>query len=331
MVGRAFLCFIAVSLSQASTILDELLGAFKSEGGLLFRATQAFSNFTQFPQSACALRWDLPPALYVVKAETEVTGFVLQPKMQVECAYPVNGNSDFRKDAQGQKDLCGHTDNPAAGSEATNMSGACSFATPKDYAQAYFNIPQRHLPGFDGFWNLNWATCHFGTATEALEAQKAVWQLATKLPPATTAQQWLRNASKVGFALTAFNEIVVAPVHSAEVRAVFWAHSGPFRDPGPSDWKACMLAQFLKSNSTWPIIEVADVILERPTANCEIKFDASHLGYYATNASCLTGYVQAMKSLEQQGPAQAARIFRELEASSFLKATEKVCRSELVV
>ena len=25
---------------------------------------------------------------------------------------------------------------------------------------------------------------------------------------------------------------------------------------------------------------MADVILERPTANCEIKFDASHLGYW---------------------------------------------------
>ena len=205
-------------------------------------AKENFSNFSsQWPQSASALRWDLPPALYVVKWDTEVTGLVLQPKIEVECAYPVNGNSEFRRDVQDRKDLCGRTTNPAAGREATNMSGACNLTSPKDYAQAYFNIPQRHLLGFPGFWNLNWATCHFGTVPEALEAQKALWQLATELPPATTAPQWLRNASKVGFALTAFNEIVVAPVHSTDVRAVFWAHAGPFRDPGASDWKACKL------------------------------------------------------------------------------------------
>ncbi|CAE7194136.1 unnamed protein product [Symbiodinium sp. CCMP2592] len=318
-------------LSQGTAVLDDLLGAFKSERGLLVRATDDFATWGPWPESASALRWDLPPALYAVRKETEVTGLVLQPKMEVECAYPVNSNSNFRQDAQGKRNSCGRTTSAAgAGRKAISMSGACSFASPQDYAQAYFNTPQHKIDLLDSsWWDLNSATCHFSTVSEALAAQKALWQLTAKLPRATTAQAWLRNASRVGFALTAFNEIIVAPVQPGDVLAVFWAHVGPFRDPGPSDAKACLLSEFLKTNSTWRIIEVADVILERPTSNCEVKFESgdSFMGDFATNSSCLLGFTEAMRSLEQKGPGEAAPIFRQLEASDFLKATQEVCHN----
>ncbi|CAJ1340313.1 unnamed protein product, partial [Effrenium voratum] len=143
---RAFLLSaLQVGVKRESDVLAEVVDAFKSDQGLLLHvgAPGEEDLKQESPVSFSALRWDLPPALFTVHEQSDASGFVLHPsEVKVNCAYPVDGDTSFRSNPEGQKDPCGRS-LPSIGSKSVvDMSGNCTYASEEEYAQAYFNKPR---------------------------------------------------------------------------------------------------------------------------------------------------------------------------------------------
>ncbi|CAE7322772.1 unnamed protein product [Symbiodinium natans] len=309
---------------SADALLQEISTALGSDDGLLVRVGAPYDGPpSNSGVSASALRRDLPLALYVFKKRADVMGQILQPgKVGVRCAYPFDGNSNTRQDDEGHRDKCGKTKPMVASEAGIKMSGSCSFSSAEEFAQAYFNKPQNTDFSTSGWWELDSASCHFQNVPDAIAAQKALLKLSRSLPPDTTSAEWLRNASRVGFALTAFNEVITAPFGNSEVAALFWAHAGPFRDPVANDTSACSLADFLSKardlgKDTYPIVEIAGAALERPFPGCDTKTEdppSSVPGIYATNPTCLQSFLGEWEETLQGGGYSPAKHFRTLGA-----------------
>lgn len=139
-------------------------------------------------------------------------------------------------------------------------------------------------------------------------------------PPNTTDEDWLNNATKAGYGLTAFNEVMVAPYEAPAVGGMFWAHTGPFRSPRAEEYGACQIASYLKSLSPsatpLPIFELANVNLERPFLGCNV-----HRGIKPLPASdCLSrgfGDWQANMTDEKGYGRNSSNVFRAVSAAVF--------------
>jgi hypothetical protein len=108
-----------------------------------------------------------------------------------------------------------------------------------------------------------------------LDAQRLLLLRSMNTPQGTTENDWLNNATKIGFGITAFNEVMHAPYEASSVGGIFWAHSGPFRAPHAKEYGACQIAEYLRSlppgARPLPLFELAEVTLERPFSGCEAK------------------------------------------------------------
>lgn len=254
--------------------IDKLHAAYKSKDGVHLRVANFSALHSKYPVSTTIWRSDLPLALYGLPRSNnpDTVGVILTPAQSgILCAYPVNANTIKRTKVANftggsVRDSCGES--PTMWTNGQNISGKCRFATPEEYVTAYFNKPQITLTGTP-MWTLESATCHFTEVDIMLAAQKELLNRSVTPPPDTTAEEWLHNATTIGFGLTAYNEVVITPEEASSAAGIFWAHPGPFREPHKSDGGACQIAEFLaSSNSTLPIFEAAGVNLERPFAGC---------------------------------------------------------------
>lgn len=273
--------------------LADVAAAFSNKDGLMVRAAECAlcpeDLMVTKPGSASVWRDDLPLALWVMPglSPPDAAGVVYVPSTRnTACAFAVDANSNRRcRDAAGSVALrpcpantvyehCGKSyDSIVVLTNHTEMSGACFSEDAAIYVDTYFNRPQFHYSMLDieSFWMLEDAQCHFTSVPRMLDAQRELLRRAATLPPNTTAAQWLANATKLGYGLTAFNEVVVQP--PSTVGGLLWSHDGPFRLPAEKDPAACTIAAHLRANANasvqpLPIFEAAFVNLERPFKGC---------------------------------------------------------------
>lgn len=197
-------------------ILRRIIDAYHSRKGLLVTVGPDIS--------ATALRDDVPWWLYPHpehdKAEPslEVQGIIFDPSSPpaVACAYPVDGNTGYRK-----PDRCSLLLNK-------RTTGRCTMPPSE-----FLNFD----PKRDGWHG---SGCYFDKVEDALEAQRAYW--VNRTDPNNTAP----------ILSSPYNEIIVKlsdPPSNIEIStsvgwmeelqehiiARFWAHAGPFRMPTKQD------------------------------------------------------------------------------------------------
>jgi len=134
-------------------------------------------------------------------------------------------------------------------------------------------------------------------------------------PTNTTDEDWLSNATKGGFGLTAFNEVMVT-YEAPAVGGMFWAHTGDFRGPRANEYGACQITAYLKSLSPsatpLPIFELANVNLERPFLGCN--------GQSGVSSDCLSrgfGDWQANMTDEKGYGRNSESVIRAVSAATF--------------
>jgi len=132
------------------------------------------------------------------------TGLVFRPGGLNElCSFPTNAFTNFRTNT-----------GLAANSSLTPR---CGVSSSSDREWECRETPQRYGRLFRGDSMGLMGTCHFANKSTMLEAEEDLLQ-----------QCVANNDSACGN--TPWNEVVVAPYTVEAVGAVFWAHSGPFRD-----------------------------------------------------------------------------------------------------
>lgn len=151
-----------------------------------------------------------------------------------------------------------------------DMGARCPFATPKEFASAYFYKPMIDPLGMGKMWALQYNVCHFNQVSDALDAQKALLQALEVVPEGMTLTESVDNATKQDSGLLTYNEIVVAPFDDTVTGGLFWAHSGGFRSPLPTDIGAVKIACHLNATGSEPlnVFELGGVNLERPFEGC---------------------------------------------------------------
>lgn len=301
--------------------VSDLIAAFESNDGLTLRVADPGESRADESVSASVWRADLPLALYtpVRVHASDTAGVIFSPnRSHVVCAYPVNSNSIERTSPANAsaKDPCGVS--PSMWTEGMN-SGECSFTTAEEYAHAYYFKPLISLADMQ-FWTLEMATCHFKSVPLMLDAQRMLLLRSMNTPEGTTEEDWLNNATKIGFGLTAFNEVIHAPYEASSVGGIFWAHSGPFRAPHAKEYGACKIAEYLRSLPRGarpvPLFELAQVTLERPFSGCDAK-----AGFKPMPASdCLSrGFQEWQANLTEEGTwRNTADVFRAVSEEVFL-------------
>lgn len=328
------------SYAHASLNLADVKAAFASDEGLTLRVADPGERNTSRPSSTTVWRSDLPLALYGPPGQSpaDTAGVILSPgRASVLCAYPVDANTikRVRADDPSVRDACGVAPSHYRWTGGKNISGLCNFTDAVEYASAYYNQPQVDMLG--QVWSLEYGTCHFSKVPDMLTAQKALLQASMQTPPNTTDKEWLINATKIGFGLTAFNEVMVAPYDSlsSTVGAIFWAHVGQFRAPIETDTGACAIAKHLHhAGATLPIFELAGVNLERPFLGCHVGS-----GLDPNPApDCLSKGLGEWKANVTGGGRNSSEVIRLVDSASFLALLSKCSpakaasvRAELVV
>lgn len=318
-----YMVFTASSATPQPISLDQIRDDFDSPEGLSLRASDLFANLTnEYPSSATVWRNDLPLAMFAAMASlafvpSDQVGFILnRGEIQTQCSYPVNALTAFRK-TDGERDGCGQSD-------GWEQSGSCGQdVSAESFFDAYYNKPQGRV-----FWQLPWhhhttwmlepAVCHFEDVSVMLDAQKMLLNRSAVAPTGTTPEEWLGNATKLGYGLTAYNELIIGPTDESVFGGIFWAHAGPFREPLPSEHGACQIAQFLGSNSTTlPIFELAGVNLEHPFQGCGRDSGP----FSRPNPSCLSQAVAEWNAnlTVGGGKRDAASVVREMNSATFLE------------
>jgi len=277
---------------------------------------------SSFPVSTTVWRHDLPLALYgpVGTSPSDTAGIILTAgRSHPLCAYPVDANTIQRTSSNNAsvKDVCGVS--PSIWLGGLN-GGECKFKIAEEYVSAYYFKPIVSLYDIMTLWTLESATCHFTNVPLMLDAQKLLLQRSMHTPPGTTDKDWLSNATKLGYGLTAFNEVQIAPYEESAVGGIFWAHPGPFRSPHAQEYGACHVANYLKklspSAATPPIFELADVNLERPFLGCIVGG-----GYPIVMApDCLSrGLGEWQSNMTDAGGygSDSSNVFRLVDASAF--------------
>lgn len=162
-----------------------------------------------------------------------------------------------------------------------------------------------------------------------LDAQRLLLLRSMNTPSNTTEDDWLNNETKIGFGLTAFNEVMRAPYDASSVGGIFWAHSGPFRAPRAKEYGACKIAEYLRllplGSIPLSIFELAGVTLDRPFSGCDAKVGIKPM----PAPDCLSrGFREWRANLTEQGHwRNSADVFRAVSVEVFL-APELACGSE---
>lgn len=315
--------FTASSVTLQPISIDQILDDFDSAEGLYVRASDLSANLTnEYPSSVTVWRHDLPLGMFAAWASvalvpSDAVGFIVnRGQAQPQCAYPVNALTAFRQ-TDGVRDGCGQY-------PGYENSGSCGpNVTAESFYAAYFNKPQMRYPyqlpwQTRTTWFLEPAVCHFDDITVMLDAQKMLLNRSAVAPTGVTPEEWISNAT-TSFGLTAFNEVIIGPTDGSEFGGIFWAHSGPFRDPLPSDRGACQIAQVLSSDltiSTLPIFELAGVNLERPFQGC----GRDRGPFSRANPNCLSDAVAEWNAnlTAGGGKRDASSVIREVNVETFM-------------
>lgn len=313
--------------SSAATSFDQIRDDFDDMEGLFLRVANVSAGAMgfEYPASVTVWRSDLPLALFTNLGTaggvaSDTVGVILKRgEVQTQCAYPVNAITVARK-TNGERDSCGVSE----GFE--DLSGPCQDTSAESFVSAYFNKPQTRLPfPFQlpwhswTSWSLEQAVCHFTDVPVMLEAQKMLLNRSAVAPTGVTPEGWLYNATKLGWGLTAFNEVIIAPTDESVAGSIFWAHSGPFREPLPSDAGACQIATVLRADATTlPIFELAGVNFERPFQGC-----GNDRGMFrpASNLECMSQFVAEWNANLTVGGGKhdASSVFRTVNGATFLE------------
>lgn len=327
-VGLRIIGYVAFTASSEATLpitIDQIFEDFDSAEGLYVRASDLSANLTnEYPSSVTVWRNDLPLGMFAAWASlalvpSDAVGFILnREQAQPQCAYPVNALTAFRQ-TDGVRDGCGQY-------PGFENSGSCGpNATAESFFAAYFNKPQMRSPyqlpwHTKTTWFLEPAVCHFDDITVMLDAQKMLLNSTAVAPAGVTPEEWISNATMLGFGLTAFNEVIIGPTDGSEFGGIFWAHSGPFRDPLPSDRGACQIAQVLSSDltiTTLPIFELAGVNLEHPFNGC----GRDRGPFSRANPACLSNAVAEWNAniTAGGGKRDASSVIREVNGDTFME------------
>lgn len=150
-----------------------------------------------------------------------------------------------------------------------------------------------------------------------LDTCKLLLQKSMHTPAKTTDEDWLNNAYRGGFGLTAFNEVVVT-YEAPAVGGMFWAHAGAFQSPHAKEYGACTITAYLKSlpPSATPlsIFELANVNVGRPFLGCYV------LGQSGVSSDCLSrgfGDWQANMTDEKGYGRKSSSVLRAVSAATF--------------
>lgn len=329
-----FISVISASLLAASSAHDltlaEIDSAFSSQEGLLLRAAECslcdWDLNLDRPSSASVWRYDTPLALWSPPGTNppDTVGVIYAPSSRVtSCAYTVDANSNVRcSPSKGSMPhASGESKSPKASGWScppgtvhdhcgmssilfSNLSGTCPDESSETYVSRYFYKPIMY-----GIWNLESANCHFTSVSRMLDAQRALLNRSMTPPHGVTAEMWLANATRIGFGLTAFNEVIVLP--GSEAGALFWAHAGSFRSPTRADPGACTLGEYFRNATTasHPVFEVSFVNLERPFQDC--------YGRKGIKPDCLSRGLGEWSANVTQGR-RASMVFRAVAPSVFM-------------
>lgn len=315
--------FTASSAAPQPISFDQILDDFDSTEGLFLRVMDLNATGpNEYPTSATVWRNDLPLGLFDRWASlgivsSDAAGFFLnRGELQIECAYPVNALTFYRQ-TDGERDSCGEF-------PGFENSGSCGQdISAESFHAAYMNKPQLRDPfqlpwHHQTTWFLEPAVCHFEDVSVMLEAQKMLLNRSAVAPPGVTPEEWVANATRPGYGLTPFNEVIIGPTDESVFGGVFWAHPGPFRDPLPSDAGACQIAAVLRSDNltTLPIVELAGVNFERPFQGC----GKDHGPFSRAAPECLSqGVAEWNANLTAGGGKRdASSVFREVNGATFL-------------
>lgn len=317
----SYMVFTASLAAAQPTSFDQIRDEFDSTEGLFLRVANLSAMGFEHPTSATVWRYDLPLALYSLQGlvPPDTVGVIIKRgEIQTQCAYPVNAQTMGRKTGE-ERDSCG----VYPGLE--NTSGSCAqYTSAESFVSAYFNKPQMTFHSFpdvwrsDTTWVLEAGVCHFTNVSVMLEAQKMLLNRSAVAPTGVTPEEWFSNATKVGSGLTAFNEVIIAPTDESVASSIFWAHSGPFREPLPSDTGACQIAAVLRADATMlPIVELAGVNLDRPFQGC----GNDHGPFSTATPGCLSqGIAEWNANLTVgRGKQDASSVFRAVNGATFLE------------
>lgn len=234
----------------------------------------------------------LPLGLFAAQRPDQ-TGLVFRPGGLNElCSFPTNAFTVFRSNV-------GLASN-------SSLTFRCGVTSEWDKEWECSETPEEYGAQFHGdFINLS-STCHFANKSTMLEAEEALLRVCVA-----------SNDTKCGN--TPWNEVVVAPYTVDAVGAIFWAHSGPFREPEKEDRYACQASLTLhRAGGKLPIIEFAgfEVCLPGficPTTLQDWRSNMTSGGYKVEdhfrllNAShflkaCTDGFLKAVPMLSQSSP-----------------------------
>jgi len=209
---------------------------------------------------------------------TDSTGLVFRPGSLKElCSFPNNALTNARRNVGLASNS---TLTPRCGvSSALDKEWTCS-ESPAEYGAKFHGLDLMALGD----------SCHFTNKSTMLKAEESLLQ---------------GCVSSNDFACgTPWNEVIIAPRTIDAVGAIFWAHSGPFREPKQEDMHAChALSTYGRAGGRLPIIEFA--------------------GFY-TNGFWAPTMLHDWTSIMKSGGHQVEDHFRLLNSSHFLKACAKV-------
>eukprot|EP00927_Polykrikos_kofoidii_P081504 TRINITY_DN7894_c0_g2_i1.p1 TRINITY_DN7894_c0_g2~~TRINITY_DN7894_c0_g2_i1.p1 ORF type:complete len:366 (-),score=48.99 TRINITY_DN7894_c0_g2_i1:125-1222(-) len=308
----------ALSSSHNALDFNAMKLAFESTSGLTLRVTSPSNRGEVWPSSTTVWRSDLPLALFSSPHARpgDTAGIILTPdRFQVLCGYPVDANTVARvaPDNSSKRDSCGVMGRDYEFLTIGNISGPCEFATPEDFASAYFYKPMVSFDGIPPMWALEYNTCHFTNVSDTLAAQKALLEAMMHQPEGMTLEESLGNATKLSSGLTGFNEVIAAPYDASSIGGIFWAHPGGFRKPHWGDIGACEIAKHLASttDTSLPVFELAGVNLERPFMGC-----LNH--WFEPEVECLSRNLGEWKrNLTTKVGRDASSVFRAASVSDF--------------
>jgi hypothetical protein len=228
-----FVATIAASiaiLTPAETLPPWFVEAFNDVTSGVAVSVGARLNQTQV-ESVSIITKHLPLGLFAAQ-KPDQTGIVFRPGSLNElCSFPTNAFTLFRKNI-------GLASN-------SSLTPRCGVSRELDAEWVCSETPAEYGAQFHGDLSKLSSTCHFAEKATMLEAEEALMRAC------------IRNGdTKCGN--TPWNEVVVAPYTIDAVGAIFWSHSGPFREPTKDDIHACHASSTLSlAVGQLPIIEFA--------------------------------------------------------------------------
>lgn len=231
-----FVCLSLLSLANAEPLPLWFVEAFNDVTSGVAVSVGAQLNQSQV-ESISIMTKHLPLGLFGSQRHDQ-TGLVFLPGGLNElCSFPTNAFTLFRENI-----------GAASNSSLTPRCGMRHGYSHGVDEWECTETPEEYGAEFEGNMGKLGGTCHFANKSAMLGAEEALLRACV-----------VSNRTVCGN--TPWNEIVVSPYSVAAVGAIFWAHSGPFREPDPlhsNIFAACSaISTYHRAGGKLPIIEFA--------------------------------------------------------------------------